>query len=363
MKLKRPGILIALATCYLFLLVYILNAIMADRNCVCIHSVQGREEKPTMQPRKQDNETKQEISMYLHVPSGQEKSEKHYSNEDSAEHAPETSDIKEKHYSKSGQENMTKTSPLFVQQEQIRRIKNHLKEMWLVVAGAYQETEKQMPDKVRTRMRDMLELFDEIRTHSENMITELLDQDGAKQKRDTAAKNLSQKIQKNIYNTQHPANCSSARKLICRPPFLSGYASQVHLAYRCYLQAFITNRVAITPSEWVFNLNPRSWMGCIFADASPCATSFDKRSAPVKYGTHQSNDNIVEWNGITDVGTEFQPQRVPKKYYKEIRSFHSYPYVWWVGQMVKSFFVYESLVQKRHEMDMRNMRFQRPIVG
>lgn len=73
-------------------------------------------------------------------------------------------------------------------------------------------------------------------------------------KRSKVARNLSKKIQEKFKKLQNPANCKTAKKLVCDLNKACGYGCQIHHVMFCFIVSYFSDRTMILNSDgWRYN--------------------------------------------------------------------------------------------------------------
>ena len=101
------------------------------------------------------------------------------------------------------------------------------------------------------------EILTEMETREQVVLLDLeklKESDGHEDWRQTESKELSALVQARLKYLQNPADCDSARKLVCNLNKGCGYGCQIHHAIYCFLVAYGTERTLILKSTgWRYN--------------------------------------------------------------------------------------------------------------
>ena len=139
---------------------------------------------------------------------------------------------------------------------------------------------------------------------------------------------MSDLVQARLHFLQNPADCSSARKLLCNLNSLPlcGYGCSLHHAVYCLLVAYGTKRTLIFKSKgWSYN---KKGFENVFLPLSETCTEAEGGSRSSWPG--KNDTQIVELPMTQFLGHPV----VPADLVQRISRLHGDPLVWWVSQFL-----------------------------
>lgn len=233
-----------------------------------------------------------------------------------------------------------------------RRLQTNIKEFW-----NYARTEVQKQDNSGAA----LQLLAEHKNSLLNDMDELRANDGYDQWRTTELQSLSDLVQKRIHYIQHPQDCNSARKLVCRLNKGCGYGCQIHHVVYCFIMAYATERTLILKSDsWRYN---RAGWEQVFRPLSDTCKTADG-------GTHGNwpageDIQVVTCPIIDSLNPrpQFLPLAIPSDLAPRLMRVHGDPAAWWIGQFVKYLLRFQPPTQGMIERGIEKLNFRKPIVG
>lgn len=164
-------------------------------------------------------------------------------------------------------------------------------------------------------------------------MNELKQNDGYEHWRHVEAKQLSDLIQRRLHYLQNPADCSTAKKLVCRLNKGCGYGCQVHHVVYCFIMAYATERTLILKSKgWRYHKG--GWEE-IFLPVSETCT--DANGASHSSWPGQSNTQVITVPIIDSLNPrpKYLPLAIPADLAPRMMKLHGDPIVWWIGQFLK----------------------------
>lgn len=246
----------------------------------------------------------------------------------------------------------SKSSPSSDYEQLRRRIETNVKEFW-----RYANTEAKKLDNAAP----VLNLLGEHKSSLLNDLDEMRKSDGYDDWRRAELESLSELVQKRLHYIQHPDDCSTARKLVCRLNKGCGYGCQIHHVAYCFIMAYATERTLILKSEsWRYN---RAGWEQVFQPLSDTCKSAEGTSL----ANWPATDNIqVVTCPIADSlnpRPAFLPLAIPADLAPRLMRVHGDPAVWWIGQFIKYLLRFQPATQGMLDRGMEKLNFRGPIVG
>ena len=241
-----------------------------------------------------------------------------------------------------------------------RRISNQISEMWFLISNQVKRMKNIVPNPGYEDVLKFLDTYRELNQITERDFEELISMDFASHYKDSLASELSTVVQKRLYNLQNPANCDTAKKLVCSLNKGCGYGCQMHHVLYCFIVAYSTGRTLILDSSgWRYS--SRGWNAYFESVSSSCTHYND----PKEWGYDHESHQVVHLPIVDALFPRLpqMPQAVPKDLYDQIRLFHGHPFVWWIGQFCKYLFKYTPDLQKEIMEKKKSLGFKSPIVG
>ena len=221
--------------------------------------------------------------------------------------------------------------PSSAYEEARRKAARDTRELWNFVRVRLEDVGKEN-SKLEKKLNGMLS---ELETREQAVLVDLEQlraSDGFEDWREREAKELSALVQARLHFLQNPADCSSARKLVCNLNKGCGYGCQIHHAIYCFLVAYGTERTLILKSKgWRYNKKGFENVFLPLSESCTEAEGGSRSSWPGKEDTQ-----IVELPIVDSVNPRppFLPQAVPADLVERISRLHGDPIVWWVSQFL-----------------------------
>lgn len=170
-----------------------------------------------------------------------------------------------------------------------------------------------------------------------------------KVRQESVQKELEKYVFDVIKNNQFPNKCENIQVNLCESSKGCGFGCQMHHILYCFIVSLAQGLPLVVDS--------RNWHGF---------NSLDDLFEPLTDKCLESaidNKNIVFHKiPIIEDGykyTQYLPTTVPVEIIDKIQKFHSNPFLWWSGQLIKYIFRFKEDTRKRiHKFD-----FPKPIVG
>ncbi|XP_047493138.1 alpha-(1,6)-fucosyltransferase-like [Penaeus chinensis] len=172
---------------------------------------------------------------------------------------------------------------------------------------------------------------------------------------------LSNLIQNRIYALQHPADCESAKKIVCNLPAWPegrGIGSHLHHISYCFLASYGTQRTLII-NEKPTNMDFST--GTYFLPLSENCTYNNMSTAWP--GKQDSLAIQFPDNDKPKPRPNYFPRSVPRDFAQRLTSAHGDPFAWWMGQFFKYALRMTQGFQDYVEKLGARLGYESPIVG
>ena len=225
----------------------------------------------------------------------------------------------------------TPAQPSSAYEEARRKAARDTRELWNFVRVRLEDIGNEN-SKLEKKLNGMIS---EVETREQAVqidLEQLKASDGFDEWREKESKELSALVQARLHFLQNPADCSSARKLVCNLNKGCGYGCQIHHAIYCFLVAYGTERTLILKSKgWRYN---KKGFENVFLPLSETCTEAEGGSRSSWPG--KEDTQIVELPIVDSVNPRppFLPQAVPADLVERISRLHGDPIVWWVSQFL-----------------------------
>ncbi|CAH1371450.1 hypothetical protein MTP99_012929 [Tenebrio molitor] len=245
-----------------------------------------------------------------------------------------------------------------------RRIYSNTKEFWYFMHFGLLELQKKAQDTapdVASSIQYLLNLGGEHKRSLLHDIEELAEVDGYATWREKEANDLSDLVQKRFHHLQNPANCKTAKKLICTLNKGCGYGCQLHHAVYCFMVAYGTKRTLILKSKgWRYH---KSGWDEVFKPVSDSCV--DPSGESVSNWPGNSDTQVLNLPIIDSLSPRppFLPLAIPEDLAPRLTRLHGDPIVWWVGQILKYLLRPQPKTASIIQETMTHIGFKRPIVG
>ncbi|XP_077299866.1 alpha-(1,6)-fucosyltransferase 8 [Arctopsyche grandis] len=257
-----------------------------------------------------------------------------------------------------------KTNPSIEYEMVRRRVETNMQEFWNFVHAevfkAQSLDKSENPELVKV-LQNVLNLGVE---HKRSLLTDmqtLKEVDGYDKWRDNEAFALSDLVQRRLHALQNPADCPTAKKLVCNLNKGCGYGCQLHHVVYCLILAYATERTLILRSAgWRYH---RAGWEQIFLPISETCTSLEgdtKDAWPGKWYTQVITLPIID---ALSPRPAFLPLTIPSDIAPRLQKLHGAPSAWWAGQFLKYLLRPQPATRAFLENSARKLGFKRPIVG
>lgn len=243
-----------------------------------------------------------------------------------------------------------------------RRASKELREMWYFLSAEITKINKGVDAKTRERLTQMLDEFAEIHQVLSNNMETVNNEERLSTWRKREHEGLSKLVQKRLRRLQNPADCQTAKKLVCELNKGCGYGCQVHHLLYCFIVAYGSRRTLILNSQnWRYSPE-KGWEGVFVPASDSCTTT----SGPVENWSTESQNSQNVLLPIVDglyPKPKHLPLAVPADLADRLQRIHGFPFAWWIGQFAKYLFRYQPEVQKEINEKKERLGFGYPIVG
>ncbi|KAF1743135.1 hypothetical protein MXB_3118, partial [Myxobolus squamalis] len=159
---------------------------------------------------------------------------------------------------------------------------------------------------------------------------------------------LEEYVEKVIYFNQYPPTCEDREIILCKIKYSCGFGCKMHHLLYCLALALAEGKIMVAEGkEWsIFNSKKALFLPL---------NVFCKNG---KY-TSKSKITIIS-NSSPKIQQLYFPNAVPSEIFLKILTFHTNPFLWWIGQLTK--FLFRQNAKTKNFLDMRN-QLTSPIVG
>jgi len=241
-----------------------------------------------------------------------------------------------------------------------RRAYRDVQELWFFARSKLDLLKKE-GKAVATKVEEILT---EMETREQVVLLDLeklKESDGHEDWRQTESKELSALVQARLKYLQNPADCDSARKLVCNLNKGCGYGCQIHHAIYCFLVAYGTERTLILKSSgWRYN---KKGFEEVFLPLSETCRDQGGGSRATWPGSEDTQ--VVELPIVDSVSPRppYLPPAVPADLVDRISRLHGDPIVWWVSQFLLYMLRPQPHLTEMLQNTVENFKFEHPIVG
>lgn len=183
--------------------------------------------------------------------------------------------------------------------------------------------------------------------------------------RNKEAKALAALIQRRLHMLQNPADCRSARKLLCNINKGCGFGCQLHHIAYCFIVAYGTNRTLIVMSRgWRYSPTG-GWDKYFLPVSNTCQDRTANTGSAKMWTANVDNIQVVEMPIIDSIHPRppYMPQAVPADIADRLIRLHGHPFVWWMGQFVSYLLRLQPWLVTDIEKMTQKLDFYGPIVG
>lgn len=243
-----------------------------------------------------------------------------------------------------------------------RRASKELREMWYYLSAEITKINRGVNEKTKKRLTQMLDNFAEVHRALDNNMEKINNEEQLAMWRDKEHESLSELVQNRLHRLQNPADCQTAKKLVCELNKGCGYGCQVHHLLYCFLTAYGSKRTLIIDSKnWRYS-PAKGWEGVF----QPVSKSCPDANGPVEnwsMGTDGHTNVLLPIVDSVYPKPKHLPLAVPADLAERLKRFHKFPFGWWIGQFAKYLFRYNPEVEKEVNEKKEKLGFKYPIVG
>ncbi|XP_072402052.1 alpha-(1,6)-fucosyltransferase [Diabrotica undecimpunctata] len=245
-----------------------------------------------------------------------------------------------------------------------RRIFSNTKELFYFLNSALQDLQKKSGEVAPEMLDSVNYLITMGNEHKRSLlydIEQLAEVDGYSAWRQKESAALSSLVQERFNYLQNPADCDSARKLVCNLNKGCGYGCQLHHVVYCFMVAYGTKRTLILKSKgWRYH--KAGWEEVFKPVSDTCTDPTGKTIASWPGNTETQVINLPIIDSLSP-RPPFLPLAIPEDLAPRLTRLHGDPIVWWVGQILKYLLRPQEKTKKMLQDTMAKMGFKRPIVG
>ena len=208
------------------------------------------------------------------------------------------------------------------------------------------------------------EIITEMETREQVVLLDLeklTELDGHADWRLSESRDLSALVQARLKFLQNPADCDTARKLVCNLNKGCGYGCQIHHAIYCFLVAYGTERTLILKSAgWRYNKKGFEEVFLPMSETCLDPSGGSRATWPGSEGTQ-----VVELPIVDSVSPRppYLPPAVPADLVDRIARLHGDPIVWWVSQFLLYMLRPQPHLTEMLDNTVENFKLEHPIVG
>ncbi|GAB6022444.1 Alpha-(1,6)-fucosyltransferase [Chamberlinius hualienensis] len=243
-----------------------------------------------------------------------------------------------------------------------RRIYRGVKELWYYVSAELKKLKKLSgEDKIHNQIDEILEDGAE---HRRTIFVDLYNLSRANGRYNWVRreiKDLEGIVERRITALQNPADCDTAKKVVCNLNKGCGYGCQLHHAVYCLMVAYGTQRTLILKSQgWRYSRD--GWESVYLPVSNSCLSDYgvSQSSWPPKDETQVITLPIID---SMNPKPPFLPLAIPKDLSDRLIMVHGDPSVWWIAQFVKFLLRPQEPLAKYLRELTEKMDFKKPIVG
>lgn len=248
-----------------------------------------------------------------------------------------------------------------------RRVLLNTKEMWMLVQGEIGKMRRSIVTHDDGDVQQLIEVdFDlmqrrvvELKRWLLNDMQLMRQVDGYDGFRQQEAKSLSELVQHRLTALQHPTDCATARKLVCRLEKNCGFGCTIHHLVYCLHIAYATERTLILLSKgWSYH--KAGWEDVFHPLSNSCTVA--ELPTRVNFYFNHEKAQVIEFDALNNKMT-FLSMAVPADLAGRLKRLHGDPIVWWVGQVLKYVLRLQPDTEAMLRDRMEKLDFRQPIVG
>lgn len=242
-----------------------------------------------------------------------------------------------------------------------RRVHTNINEIWNYFSNELGKVKKNVDHTMKDDINNVLILGAEHKRSLLSDMERLRQLDGYEAWRQKESVDLSDLVQRRLHHLQNPADCSKAKKLVCKLNKGCGYGCQLHHAVYCFIVAYATERTLILKSKgWRYHKG--GWEE-VFQPVSDSCVDIGAARANNWPGRPESQVVVLPIIDSLMPRPPYLPLSVPEDLAPRLKRLHSEPIVWWVGQFLKYLLRPQKSTQEFLENSMAKLGWKKPIVG
>nr|CAD7397037.1 unnamed protein product [Timema cristinae] len=180
--------------------------------------------------------------------------------------------------------------------------------------------------------------------------------DGFSAWRENEAIKLSDLVQRRLKFLQNPPSCDKAKKLKC------GYGCQIHHLVYCMIIAYGTEHTLILDSkEWSYHKG--GWEEVFQPLSNNCTNKGDAHFTLWPGIDGEDQNLLLPFVDYLESPPPYLPLAVPEDLVPRLLKFHGFPFIWWIGQILKYLLQPQETTQKLIDEAANKLNFRKPIVG
>uniref|UniRef100_A0A8D8Y921 Alpha-(1,6)-fucosyltransferase n=1 Tax=Cacopsylla melanoneura TaxID=428564 RepID=A0A8D8Y921_9HEMI len=242
----------------------------------------------------------------------------------------------------------------------LMKIGNDVQEFWYYINSELTKFKKESP-QLASKLEQVIS---ETAEHKRSLIKDLGSlqaSDLFEEWRSKESLDLSDLVQRRLEYLQNPADCRTARKLVCNLNKGCGYGCQLHHVVYCFIVAYATQRTLIMKSKgWRY---ARGGWEEVFEPVSKTCTSLE--GASISNWPGHEDTQVINLPVIDSISPRppYLPLSIPKDLEPRLSRLHGDPIVWWIGQILKYLFKPQPKTREFLNKYGEKINFQKPIVG
>nr|CAD7433186.1 unnamed protein product [Timema monikensis] len=261
--------------------------------------------------------------------------------------------------------NNTNISPPHEYESMRRRIFNNVKSLWYLVRSRVNLLKKELSSmlpKLASRIGSTLELAEEHERYLKNELSVMGEIDGFSAWRENEAIKLSDLVQRRLKFLQNPPSCDKAKKLVCSLNKKCGYGCQIHHLAYCMIIAYGTEHTLILDSkEWSYHKG--GWEEVFQPLSNNCTNKGDAHFTLWPGIDGEDQNLLLPFVDYLKSPPPYLPLAVPEDLVPRLLKFHGFPFIWWIGQILKYLLQPQETTQKLIDEAANKLNFRKPIVG
>nr|CAD7413454.1 unnamed protein product [Timema poppensis] len=186
--------------------------------------------------------------------------------------------------------------------------------------------------------------------------------DGFSAWRENEAIKLSDLVQRRLKFLQNPPSCDKAKKLVCSLNKKCGYGCQIHHLAYCMIIAYGTEHTLILDSkEWSYHKG--GWEEVFQPLSNNCTDKGDAHFTLWPGIDGEDQNLLLPFVDYLKSPPPYLPLAVPEDLVPRLSKFHGFPFIWWIGQILKYLLQPQETTQKLIAEAANQLDFRKPIVG